>query len=327
MTSEFGSDDEILPVEPVDEFIQPDTALEHPPRVWTVFVAFPIVLVGMFAAQIGAVVFGVIWYAAQGGDVQKLGNVLPAKLSQPIPFMMLAGLAQLVVGFGALIPAWLSPEPARFRLGLVKPLLLAWGYPLLALGTIFPFAVGLVPAYFVAKLMGGPNEAVANLYQNMTWQLAVPFILFIAIVPGITEELFFRGYMQRRLLQRWPAWVAILVTSILFAIMHLDPRQITYVFPIGLWLGVVAWRTGSVWPGMLCHAFLNGAWNIFQISNLLKALPDNVATTVAVIGAGLGFVCFCGSIWVMRRACQRPALLSPPPSKDSFLPESDELDH
>jgi membrane protease YdiL (CAAX protease family) len=192
MNSEFGSDDEILPVEPVDEFIPSAAAYEPPRRVWTVFVAFLTVLVGMLAAQIVAVVLVMIWYAAQGANLQQIAKELPAKLSAPVPFMLLAGLGQVVVLFGALIPARFSPEPARFRLGLVRPSLPAWGYPLLALGTIFPFAVGLVPAYFVAKLMGGPNEAVANLYQNMTWQLAVPFILFIAVVPGITEELFFR---------------------------------------------------------------------------------------------------------------------------------------
>ena len=89
--------------------------------------------------------------------------------------------------------------------------------------------------------------------------------------------------------------------------MHIDPRQMAYVFPVGLWLGVVAWRTGSVWPGILCHAFLNGAWNVFQISSILTGLPEKQTMFIALCGAGLAFGCFCISVWIMmRRGRHRP---------------------
>jgi hypothetical protein len=80
-----------------------------------------------------------------------------------------------------------------------------------------------------------------------------------------------------------------------------EPRQMAYLFPVCLWLGVVAWRTGSVWPGILCHAFLNGAWNVFQITSILTGLPDKQTTIIALSGAGLAFACFCISAWIMMR--------------------------
>jgi membrane protease YdiL (CAAX protease family) len=263
---------------------------------------FPIVLIGAIAVQAAVAMVVVLAEVARGIDVQQALHNLAKLITAPIPFILVAGLAQLMVFLGAVIPARLSPEPTFRRLGLGRPSVPAWSYPLFALGTAVPFAVGLVPAYFLSKATG-PNQALVNLYKQMTWSVAVPFILFIAIAPAITEELFFRGYMQRRLLERWPAWLAILVTSCLFTLLHLEPVQMVYVFPIGIWLGVVAWRAGSVWPTMLCHAFLNGSWNIFQIGSQLLGLPDELTDVIAYSAAGVGFVCFCGSIWVLIRRC------------------------
>jgi membrane protease YdiL (CAAX protease family) len=61
------------------------------------------------------------------------------------------------------------------------------------------------------------------MYERMTPVVAVPFVLFIAAFPGFNEELLFRGYIQRRLLARWSPWLAISVTSALFALMHVMP--------------------------------------------------------------------------------------------------------
>ncbi len=51
--------------------------------------------------------------------------------------------------------------------------------------------------------------------------------------------------------------LAIGFTSILFAAVHFDPQHAALVLPTGVWAGVVVWRSGSVIPAMLCHAFLN----------------------------------------------------------------------
>jgi membrane protease YdiL (CAAX protease family) len=217
-----------------------------------------------------------------------------------VTLMVFAALGQLVIGLGAIIPARLSRTPALVRLGLVTPALPGWGYPVVVLGTLFPLAVGLGLAAALAEILP-PSQAVAQLYEQMTWPVAVPFILFIAFAPGFMEELFFRGYIQRRLLERWSPWTAILVCSVLFTFMHLDPHQMAAVFPLGIWLGVVAWRTGSVWPGMLCHAFINGAWNIFQIGSRLGRWPETTTTAVAVVAGAVGLACFCGSIGLMAR--------------------------
>jgi membrane protease YdiL (CAAX protease family) len=166
------------------------------------------------------------------------------------------------------------------------------------IGALVPLAVGVTLAVLLAQIIPA-DQSVKLLYEQMTWGWAVPFILFIALVPGFVEETFFRGYMQRRLLERWSAWVAILVTTVLFALMHIMPHAVVNAFVIGLWLGVLAWRTGSVWPGVFCHAFINGSWNVWQVGQSLHVFSDTLPVPVVVAGCALLLGCFLASIWIL----------------------------
>jgi membrane protease YdiL (CAAX protease family) len=270
------------------------------PRVWTVFVVYLAALVGAIAGQIAAGMALAVWLLLRGTPPNELQAQLSALVTEPWVFLAIAGLSQLTIGLGAIIPAWLSPEPAFVRLGLVKPALPAWGYPIILVGTLVPFALALGSVYLVAKLVPSISGA-EELYQKMTLAVAVPWVLFIAIVPGFNEELLFRGYIQRRLLARWRPPLAILVTSLLFAVMHIDPQHVALALILGVWLGMLAWRTGSVWPGILCHAFVNGAWNIYQLGVRLGDWPESPPVPVLVAASCLAIVCFGLSIWILAR--------------------------
>jgi membrane protease YdiL (CAAX protease family) len=270
------------------------------PRVWTVFVAFTVALVGAIAGQVAAGMVLAVWLLVSGTPPNELQPQLSALVTDPWAFMAIAGLSQLTIGLAAIIPAWLSPEPARVRLGLVKPALPIWAYLIVLIGTLVPFALAIGSVYLVAQLVPSISGA-EDLYQKMTLAVAVPWVLFIAIVPGFTEELFFRGYIQRRLLARWRPSLAILLTSLLFAVMHIDPHHVALALILGVWLGVLAWRTGSVWPGMLCHAFVNGGWNICQLGMRLGGWPESPPMPVLAAASCIAIVCFGLSIWILAR--------------------------
>jgi membrane protease YdiL (CAAX protease family) len=299
---------------------EPDpTAVTPPrakrPRVWTVFVVYLVALVSAVGVQTVIGVALAVWLLATGTALQKLADELTALVTTPAAFLLLLLLpTQVAVGLAAIIPARLSSEPTFLRLRLVKPRMPAWGYPTVAVASFLPTAVGLALAYALAQVIP-PDPTVAALYRQMTWATAVPFVLFIALSPGFMEELLFRGYIQSRLLQRWSAWLAILVTSALFALMHVAPHAVVFAFPLGLWLGVLAWRTGSVWPGMVCHAFVNGAWNVWQVGRKLAGYEESPPVPVLV---GLGVVvlgCFlvsCGLlIWPCRPATTETGVILP----------------
>jgi len=82
-------------------------------------------------------------------------------------------------------------------------------------------------------------------------------------VPAVAEELFFRGFLLNGLLARSRGQTApLLLSSVLFAAAHLIPDLALERFPgtllLGLLLGFVRLRSGSVLPGMLLHAVNNG---------------------------------------------------------------------
>jgi hypothetical protein len=101
-------------------------------------------------------------------------------------------------------------------------------------------------------------EKMESMFQSTTENFGFGVtLLCIAVVPAFSEEWLFRGYVQTRLAQRWSPWLAILVSSLLFAVFHLDPVHVLAVFPMGLWLGFISWRCGSIIPAMIAHTYNN----------------------------------------------------------------------
>ncbi|MFN0018416.1 MAG: lysostaphin resistance A-like protein [Pirellulaceae bacterium] len=297
------------PSAPADSLIASSEA-NRKPRIWTVFAAFVAAFVGTIVLSIVGAVVVVVWYFANGGASGDLPAELPKFITQPAPFIFLAALSQLGIFVAAIIPAWLSPEPLIQRLGLIKPRLPLWQWPVLVIGGIIPFAFGMFCAIAVSWVIPA-DESVASLYEQMTPVMAIPFIFFIAIAPGFNEEMLFRGYMQRRLLARWNPWAAILVASFLFALLHIMPHPMALAFPVGIWLGVLAWRTESTWPGIVSHAAFNGLWNIYVIGSRLKYLPDPLPVWFHVLFFGIAGVCCLASIVLLVR--MKPAVAHPAP--------------
>jgi CAAX protease family protein len=280
--------------------LKPAQTARAAPRVWTVFAVYACAFVGMVLAQALVALVFVVGHLAGGADIGQLTADLPALLLTPEAVIAMSLAGQFAIGLAALIPARWSREPTRARLGLVRPALPAWGYPLVAVGALFPMAVGLGLAYAVSLVI--PQDTSGErIYDQMSWALAVPFLVAVALPAGLMEELLFRGYMQRRLLQRWSPWVAITVTTALFAVVHVNPHVVVIALPLGLWFGVLAWRTGSVWPGVVCHAFVDGVALVWQMGPKLAGWPDVLPTGVALGAVAVAFGCFVASVWLLVR--------------------------
>jgi ABC-2 type transport system permease protein/sodium transport system permease protein len=86
----------------------------------------------------------------------------------------------------------------------------------------------------------------------------------MALVPALSEELFFRGYLFRALSYVCRPALTIVFSALLFGFFHvliydvLVPERLVASTLLGLVLGWVRWRSGSVWPGMVLHACHNG---------------------------------------------------------------------
>lgn len=102
--------------------------------------------------------------------------------------------------------------------------------------------------------------------------LRLTLLLLGFLVQGGVEEWIFRGYMYRALKERWAWWVAALVTSLGFALMHsanpnFSAAALANTFLAGVLLALLVERSGSLWSATLAH----GVWN-FAVASL-ASLP------------------------------------------------------
>lgn len=228
----------------------------RPPRVWTAL-GIP------WVALVFVVLFSGIGLSILAASRSSSPDDFQRELSQvplTIPGFLIAGLATQAALIGAaLTAAWLSPVPMKQRLRLAVPSLPLHLWISASVATLF-FA--LVGSFLNDQLFNGESqtmEQIGEAIRSVPALQAFLTVLGISLVPGLTEEIFFRGYIQSRLLQRWHPVGAIFVSGLFFAAFHLEPAHVVAVFPMGIWLGVVAWVTGSVWPAVLCHTFNNAA--------------------------------------------------------------------
>ena len=142
----------------------------------------------------------------------------------------------LLTRWAQVSPTWLRTRPWS---------VLIWSV-VAALGSI-------IPSTWVQELMPElPNwvEQEFELILKNRWGY-----LSIGLLAPLSEEIVFRGAILKSLLSssRLPAWGAIALSALMFALIHMNPAQMPHAFVIGLLLGWMYWRTGSILPGMAYH--------------------------------------------------------------------------
>ena len=110
-----------------------------------------------------------------------------------------------------------------------------------------------------------------------------PFgVLSIALLAPILEELLFRGAIQGRLqASGLSPWVAIIISSFIFGVVHMNPAQIPFAFLLGMMFGWLYYRTGSLLPGIIGHVLNNSvaAVNMIRYGNAtIEEQIDNPLT-------------------------------------------------
>ena len=109
------------------------------------------------------------------------------------------------------------------------------------------------------------------------WGFILVFIS-TAVVPALVEEFACRGIMFGMLLKHGQAF-ALIVSSVVFGLLHGNFEQIPFAFLVGLVLGLIRIKTGSLWVCVLVHAFNN------LVSVIFSYLPDgnNMAQNMAYV--------------------------------------------
>lgn len=80
---------------------------------------------------------------------------------------------------------------------------------------------------------------------------------FVACIGPVFEEIFFRGYLFGALRKRWGILCAVLLSALLFSIIHFNAGVLLPVFGLGVLLAYVYERTGSLIAPIVIHVLQN----------------------------------------------------------------------
>lgn len=149
----------------------------------------------------------------------------------------------------------------------------------------------LIPSSWLSEML--PNEMTKDLMEEVFKNiLSRPegFIIIALLAPTV-EEIVFRGAILRSLLA-WSeektagnesvktkgAWLAIVISAMLFSAIHGNPAQMPHAFLIGLLLGWLFYRTGSIVLCVILH-FINNS-TAFLLTYFLPEIPYDADTIV-----------------------------------------------
>lgn len=177
-----------------------------------------------------------IWYYATGSLDKTMGLLLTMSVITSIITMAVF----LYWHWTEVSPRWLRTRPW---------MVLFWSV-IAALGA-------LIPSIWMQEQM----PELPNLMQTEFGMMLSDRwgYLVIGLLAPFTEEMVFRGAILRKLLDSYSPWKAIALSAFFFSLIHMNPVQMPHAFLIGLLLGWMYWRTGSILPGIAQHWANNSA--------------------------------------------------------------------
>ena len=161
--------------------------------------------------------------------------------------------------------------------------------------------------YKLTTAIPGMKDLYDMFVETMKSMTGGPFwssFLVTAIFAPIFEEWLCRGMVLRGLLTKMkPVW-AIVISALFFAIIHMNPWQALNAFIIGLIMGYIYYRSGSLWLTMLIHFVNNGfAVIMTQFSSMEESdywveVMDK-PTYIALYVAGTALLIW--GLWMFKR--------------------------
>jgi membrane protease YdiL (CAAX protease family) len=210
---------------------------------------YPLLVIALFFATSLAV-----GLAVQLGILRQ-GSLSLTLLVYGLNFVFFAGGAfVLAVWPGKLTWAELGIAPPRWR----------WLWLLLAVGVtllLLPLR-GLIGA-IVQQWFGGGLEAMQSrmdllVGSALSWSQFLVTLLGAGLIAPVAEELFFRGFFYTALRQRFGIAAAATISSLGFAVGHIDALGVVAAsFIMGIALALAYEYTRSLWVAIAIHAFNN----------------------------------------------------------------------
>jgi uncharacterized protein len=202
---------------------------------------------------------GLLFFSLQGqrGDIAQSWLLIFVQLVYLLPVIIIfvgRGVNFKSIGFGA------------FDWGTLG---IGCGLLVVSYGIIFVHNLILMMLGFDTQ--GDEILKLIGLLENPVW-----FFLVGAVLAPLVEEIFFRGFLFQGFRAKY-GWVSsMLLSSLIFAIAHLDPVSLIPTFVLGNLLAYLYQRTNSVWPGVLLHVLVNtfGLAFVYFVSQNPNLIPS-----------------------------------------------------
>jgi len=209
----------------------------------------------------------------------------------PLPLVIAAGIASkshahlgLFLGFLAMLTvvpgilwvaksAWGEHWRKALPLAPVSPGVLAWT----VLGVLALLPVVMAWAWAIDRTVGLPS------FRD---PLSSVGVLGVVLGAPLAEEVLFRGYGLARIRELGGERRALLFTALVFALAHGSWVKLPGTFAIGLFLGWLVLRTGSLWPALLGHFTNNGTAYLLSRLDLAPSFDPVKGswTAIAILG-------------------------------------------
>lgn len=222
----------------------------------TVRSAFGIVLLSILSALVVGTIFGA------------LDPTLSAEAKPGLPTYLAMFVGQGFLLVPVLIFLHLKGQLLLTNLRIHPvPIKILGATALLSLGTIiWTEEINILFSYILPM-----PESFLQLEEILNPENPIAYILLVAtvvILAPVGEEILFRGFLQKFLERTWgDVTRAVLFTSLFFAAIHLNPYWMVQIYMLGVMLGYLAWRSGSVLTSILFHVIVNGSSMLFTARN------------------------------------------------------------
>ncbi|MBT8394213.1 MAG: CPBP family intramembrane metalloprotease, partial [Bacteroidia bacterium] len=181
----------------------------------------------------------------------------------------------------------------NFRSIKLKGYKLKWGI----VAAILMALIIQISLNFIFRIIEYPEasfKAEYSFLSQIPTGLAWLFIIMASMVAGICEEIGYRGYLQTPLEKKYNPLTAIIITSIVFVVIHLHQAWaapvIPFIFMASLFLGYMAYCFNSIIPGIIGHVI----FDIFNFSYWWSdLLGEFTLIPISKTGIDLHFVITC----------------------------------
>lgn len=149
------------------------------------------------------------------------------------------------------------------------------------------------------------EETYMQLLRPDTLVDGLIIVFVVSIVPAMSEEVFFRGFIQKSFELRYRPVLAIVITSAFFSAYHFNPYGIIPLFILGLYLGFAVYITDSIFIAVILH-FINNltailAFFIFGEEDFVNTALSGDSFSTHLISFSLLLLVFLSVIYFIRK--------------------------